>query len=165
MLDHARKKRLCMTPFCTTCGAIPFMKWVGYTLGIKEPFPWRDLFRIPEYRELLIDQLAALNAEQAELHFDALKFFLTRAFLENSPKIQTDIQNKLGSTPAGHVLARMKKHYEERLAISALSDPELAKTRREEKKKFRAENHRKRIEFYRTNPFVSMLEPKVNDND
>ena len=70
--------------------------------------------------------------------------------------MRTEIENKLAATPVGSVLGRMKKHYEDRLAKQALSDPELAKVRREEKKKVKAGIHRQRVEFYRSNPFISM---------
>jgi hypothetical protein len=49
------------------------------------------------------------------------------------------------------------------MAKRALSDPELAKVRREEKKKMKAEIHQKRVEFYRANPFVSDLGPIGHD--
>ena len=103
----------------------------------------------------MLDQLALLNSDQAEANFHALKFFLTRAFSANLPDVHLEIENRLRDTPAGLILARMKKHHEDRMAKRALSDPELAKARREEKKKIKAELHRKRVEFYRANPFAS----------
>ena len=156
MLDYARKERMCMDPFCGTCGANPFLKRVERTLGLEELVPWQIFFRRVQYMDMLIEQLVALNEHHANANFDALKFFLTRAFAENPLEVRTQIENKLAATPAGSILARMKKHYEDRLAKQALSDPELAKVRREEKRKVKAENHRQRVEFYRSNPFISM---------
>lgn len=156
-LSSARNKKMCMKAGCTTCGANPFLKGVQRTLGLEEFVPWATFFRRAQYRDLLIGQLALLNEDEAELNFDALKFFLTSCFIVNSSEIQTLIENELRSTSAGHILDRMKEHYEQRLAISALSDPELAKVRRGEKKKRKAEVHLKRIEFYRANPFVGKV--------
>ena len=131
------------------------MKWVERPLGLEEFVPWQTFFRRRQYRDLLLDQLASLNSDQAEAKFHALKFFLTRAFSTNPPDVQLDIKNRLGDTPAGLILARMKKHHEDRMAKRALSEPELAKAKREEKKKMKSEIHRKRVEFYLTNPFAS----------
>ena len=131
------------------------MKWVERPLGLEKFVPWQTFFRRRQYRDLLLDQLASLNSDQAEAKFHALKFFLTRAFSTNPPDVQLDIKNRLGDTPAGLILARMKKHHEDRMAKRALSEPELAKAKREEKKKIKAELHRKRVEFYRANPFAS----------
>ena len=163
MLDHARKEQMCMDPFCGTCGANPFMKRVERTLGVEEFVPWQTFFRRAQYRDLLIEQISALNEHQANENFDALKFFLTRAFAANPLELRIQIENKLAATPAGLILDRMKKHYEDRLAKQALSDPELAKVRREEKRKVKAEIHRQRVEFYRSNPFISMRGRKGQD--
>ena len=149
MLDHARREQMCMDPFCGTCGATPFMKLVERTLGLEDSVPWQIFFRRTEYRNLLIEQLAAFNEHHAQSNFDALKFLLTRAFAANPHEVRTEIENKLAATPVGSVLGRMKKHYADRLAKQALSDPGLAKARREEKKKVKAEIHRQRVEFYR----------------
>jgi hypothetical protein len=163
MLDHARKEQMCMDPFCGTCGATPFMKRVERTLGLEEFVPWQTFFRRRRYRDLLLNQLASLNPDQAEANFHALKFSLTRAFSANPPEVQLDIENRLRDTSAGLILVRMKKHHEDRMAKRALSDPELAKARREEKKKMKAEIHQKRVEFYRANPFLSDLGPIGHD--
>ena len=145
-----------MDLFCGTCGATPFMKLVERTLGLEESVSWQIFFRRAEYRNLLIEQLAALNENHSQSNFDALKFFLTRAFAANPHAVRTEIESKLAATPVGSVLERMKKHYEDRLAKQALSDPERAKARREEKKKVKAEAHRQRVEFYRSNQFISV---------
>ena len=150
MLDHARKEQMCMDPVCGTCGATPFMKSVELALGVEKLVPWQEFFQEAQYRDLLINQLVALNEHHAQTHFEAIKFFLTRAFAVNPLEVRNEIENRLAATPSGFILARMKQHYEERLARQALSDPEQAKVRREEKKKAKAEIHRKRVEFYRT---------------
>jgi len=163
MLDHARKVRMCMDPFCGTCGANPFMERVQCTLGIEDFVPWQTFFRRAQYRDLLIEQIAALNDHHANANFYALKLFLTLAFAVNPLEVRNQIEIKLATTAAGSILDRMKKHYENRLAKQALSDPELAKVRREERRKVKAEIHRQRVEFYRSNRFISMRGRKGQD--
>ena len=163
MLNYARKAQMCMTPSCGTCAATPFMELVERNLGLEEFVPWKTFFQQAQYRDLLLGKIVALNEDHANANFDALKLFLTLAFAVNPLEVQVQIENKLAGTPAGLILDCMKKHYETRLAKQALSDPKLAKIRREEKKKVKAKKHLERVEFYRSNPFHSKQGGKEND--
>jgi hypothetical protein len=156
VLDDARKERMCMVPYCGTCGANPFMRCIQRALGLKALVPVNIFFLESKYRDLLFEQLALLNSDQAELNFEAIKLFLTYAFNANSLDVTLDIEEKLAGTPTGFVLLRMRKHYDDVLAKRALSDQVLAKTRREEKKKAREQMHIKRKQYYQDNPFISI---------
>ncbi len=153
-LDDAREKKMCMVPFCGTCGANPFLKKVERALGLKKAVPAELLFCEAQYRDLLIEQLAILNSDNAELNFEALKLFLTLLSSFNTDDVMTEVENKLNGTPSGSVLRRMKMHYEAAIARRSWSDPALATEKREEKKKIKAEVHRKRIDFYRANAHI-----------
>jgi hypothetical protein len=150
-LNSAREKKMCMVPFCGTCGASPFLIKVERALGLKEVVPTDILFRESQYRNLLIDHIAMLSLDDAELNFEALKLFLTLASFFNTDDVMVEVENKLNDTPSGSILRRMKRHYEAAIARQSSSDPALAAAKREEKKKIKAEIHRKRIDFYRVN--------------
>lgn len=153
-LDKAVAERLCTKPWCTTCGATPFRKGLLAALGqVSETSVGRWLDE-PSGREILVGLAHVTNpaGPKAAAIEEAVRFVIFELWRATWLSVP-DMRPQLEGTYAGDVLQRMEAHHEAveaaRVAAQRRSDPELARERREQKKRERQAAHTERIALQR----------------
>lgn len=153
-LDKAVAEKLCTKPWCTTCGAAPFRKGLLAALAQESTTSGGRWLDDATGREILaalahVTYAAGPGAAKFEEAVRFVIFELWRAARLSLPEMSPQLEG----TYTGGVLRRMEAHHETvetaRIEAERRSDPELARERREQKKRERQALHAERMALQR----------------